>query len=251
MGNSETHSLAAVSYLNTKPLLYGLLHGPLAQCLRLELDYPAGCARRLLEGSVDMALIPTGVIPQCPSAQVFSNFCIGSRNRVKTVGIFAHQPLENLTAISLDPHSRTSVLLLKILLKEYWNLPIRLVEAGADHDMEIAMECGALIIGDQTMGLHEKYPFFYDLGEAWRSHTGLPFVFAAWVSRKELNPTFVKAFNESMELGLDAIPELLLLLPKVEADFDLAAYFRNHIHYHLDEQMLEGMQLFWEKIRQL
>jgi len=100
------------------------------------------------------------------------------------------------------------------------------------------------------MGLHEKYPYFYDLGEAWKHHTGLPFVFAAWVSNHFVEESFEESFNQAMKTGLSSIPELLMLLPDSQVDFDLKSYFSNNIYYHLDDEMRAGMSLFFEKLNQ-
>ena len=86
---TEKLNIAAVSYLNTKPLLYGLLNSPLAGKINLMLDIPSVCARKMIQSEVDLALIPTAVIPQIPNATLFSNYCIGAQNKVKTVGIFS------------------------------------------------------------------------------------------------------------------------------------------------------------------
>lgn len=241
-------NIAAVSYLNTKPLLYGLLNSPLAEKLNLILDIPSECARRLTEGKVDLALIPTAVIPQIPDAVLFSDYCIGAKSNVKTVGIFSFKPIDQLDRLILDFHSRTSVLLVQILLKEYWQLNPTFVAGTAGFEKQIAENTGGLIIGDRTMGLHEKYPYFYDLGEAWRNHTGLPFVFAAWVSNQKVEESFMLSFNEAMKNGVASIPELLLLLPDSQAGFDLKSYFSNHIYYHLDTEMKAGLHLFYEKL---
>jgi chorismate dehydratase len=246
----EKFNIAAVSYLNTKPLLYGLLNSPIAERLNLMLDIPSGCATKLVQGHVDLALIPVAVIPLIPNAVLFSDYCIGAQNKVKTVGIFSFKPLDQLSTIILDFHSRTSVLLIQILLKEYWQLDIKFIAGKQGFESQIAEKTGGLIIGDRTMGLHEKYPYFYDLGEAWRLHTGLPFVFAAWVSNQPLEENFEYSFNQAMKTGLSSIPELLMLLPDSQVGFDLKSYFSNHIYYHLDDEMKAGMSLFFEKLHQ-
>jgi chorismate dehydratase len=242
--------IAAVSYLNTKPFLYGLLNSSISEKLNLMLDTPAGCASKLLSGEVALALIPTAVIPQIPNAVLFSDYCIGAQNKVKTVGIFSCKPLEQLDTLMLDVHSRTSVLLVQILLKEYWQQTLSFKIGSSGFENKVSGQTGALVIGDRTMGLHDQYPYFYDLGEAWRQHTGLPFVFAAWVSQKKLEPTFVESFNHAMKTGLASIPELLMLLPDSQVGFDIKSYFSNHIYYHLDDDMKAGLALFFEKLTQ-
>jgi chorismate dehydratase len=246
----DIFNIAAVSYLNTKPLLYGLLNSSIAERLNLMLDIPSGCASKLIQGQVDLALIPTAVIPHIPEAVLFSNYCIGAQNKVKTVGIFSYLPLDQLDTLILDFHSRTSVLLVQILLKEYWQVNLQFIAGKPGFESGITEKTGGLVIGDRTMGLHEKYPYFYDLGEAWKHHTGLPFVFAAWVSNHFVEESFEESFNQAMKTGLSSIPELLMLLPDSQVDFDLKSYFSNNIYYHLDDEMRAGMSLFFEKLNQ-
>lgn len=97
------------------------------------------------------------------------------------------------------------------------------------------------------MGLESKYPYVYDLGEAWLQHTGLPFVFAAWVSTRPLDPAFIQRFNAALKTGLDYIPELIYLLP-TQPDFDLNTYFTKYISYPLTQGKKEALRLFLEKI---
>jgi len=243
-------NIAAVSYLNTKPLLYGLLNNPISENLNLILDIPSECANKLIQGKVDLALIPTAVIPQIPNAVLFSNYCIGAKNKVKTVGIFSYLPLDQLDTLILDFHSRTSVLLVQILIKEYWKVKLQFIAGKPGFESQIKEKTGGLIIGDRTMGLHEKYPYFYDLGEAWRLHTGLPFVFAAWVSNQFVDASFEESFNQALKSGLSSIPELLMILPESQVGFDLKSYFSNNIYYQLDDEMRLGMFLFFEKLNQ-
>ena len=111
--------ITAVSYLNTKPLLFGLVTSGMANSIDLELDIPSECARKLVAGEVDLGLVPVAVIPEIPGAKIITDYCIGSVGEVATVGIFADCPIEKLTHIYLDFHSRTSVLLAQILMREH------------------------------------------------------------------------------------------------------------------------------------
>jgi chorismate dehydratase len=131
-----------------------------------------------------------------------------------------------------------------------WQQKLHFVTGEPGFENHVSENTGLLIIGDRTMGLHEKYPYFYDLGEAWREHTSLPFVFAAWVSNGKAGEIFENDFNSALSAGLAAIPELLLLLPDSPTGFDLKSYFSNNIYYHLDEDMKAGMSLFFEKLAQ-
>lgn len=112
--------ITAVSYLNTKPLLYGLLNSPLADQVELSLDIPSECARKLKAGEVDLALTPVAIIPELPTWHLVSDYCIGAVGSVKTVNLYSELPVEALKTVYLDHHSRTSVALVQLLFKEYW-----------------------------------------------------------------------------------------------------------------------------------
>lgn len=241
--------ITAVSYLNTKPLLYGLFKSEIAKDIELQLDIPSECARKLVEGEVDLGLVPVAIIPEIAEAQIISDYCIGAEGAVKTVGIFAHRPLEELTDIYLDFHSRTSVELVQILMQQHWKLSPNFIPASEGYIDHIKGSTGGVIIGDRTMGLHDTFPYFYDLGSAWMDYTGLPFVFAAWVSRRPLPENFIKSFNEALKMGIDAIPELTYILPKPSSGFDLTTYFTHYISYELDVSKRKALQLFLQHLK--
>ena len=239
--------VSAVSYLNTKPLLWGILTSEVHQMIDLQLDIPSECAAKLERGEVDLGLVPVAIIPKLSSPRIISDYCIGTVGAVKTVCIYSDLPIEELDSIYLDFHSRTSVELVQILVKEYWKLDIDFIPAEAGFENHSAGKTGALVIGDKAMGMDEKHPYTYDLGEYWLKHTGLPFVFAAWVSNKPLPSDFILAFNKAIERGLKALPDLMLLMPE-KADFDLQDYYTKYISYELDAPKRAALDLFLEKL---
>jgi chorismate dehydratase len=240
----ELLNVTAVSYLNTKPFLYGIFRKKLDQKIRLELDIPSVCASRLASGDADLGLVPVAVLPSLPSAYLISDYCIGAVGPVKTVCLFSACPIEEMTHLYLDYHSRTSVELTKILLREYWKTSPVLIPAEPGFESRIAGTTGALIIGDRAIGLEKNYPYVYDLGQAWMDFTGLPFVFAAWVSTRPLDPAFIAEFNEALLAGIESIPQLIYLIPPPHPDFDLKTYFTRHISYPLDAAKRKGLDLF-------
>ncbi|MEZ4966198.1 MAG: menaquinone biosynthesis protein [Saprospiraceae bacterium] len=235
--------LSAVSYLNTKPFIYGLFRSDLAEMIDLSLDIPSVCAQKLLDQRADIVLTPVAVIPELPEAYLVSDFCIGSVGPVKTVCLYSEKPLEEIEEIYLDFHSRTSVELTKILCERYWKLNPRLIPAGPGYEQEIGGGKAGLIIGDRSIGMDKKFPYVYDLGEAWTDWTGLPFVFAAWISIKPISPEIISRFNKALQFGLDHIPELTKILPAMP-DFDVERYFRENISYELDDAKWEALNRF-------
>lgn len=245
--------ITAVSYLNTKPLLYGLLQDKeMDEAIDLQLEIPAVCAQKLLSGESDLGLIPVGAIPELKEAglnvQVISDFCIGCVGAVKTVCLYSDCPVEEIEELYLDHHSRTSVQLVQILLDEYWRVSPKLLKAEDGFINDISGKRAGVVIGDRTIGLENQYDYVYDLGEIWQKHTGLPFVFAAWVTTKPLSEEFLYSFNKALSNGIANIPKLVYLLPSPDPSFDLKQYFSKYISYNLDDSKRKALNLFLSKI---
>jgi chorismate dehydratase len=236
--------ISAVSYLNTKPLLYGILQHPIQKNIDLTLDIPSVCAEKLRSGAADLGLVPVAILPELKNSQLISDYCIGATGAVATVCVFSQVPIEDIEQIYLDYHSRTSVELLKILLRNYWKMNPLLLPSAAGYEQKIKGSTAALIIGDRAVGLNKQYPYVYDLGAIWTEMTQLPFVFAAWVSCKPLEARFIQQFNQALKNGIQHIPQLTYLLQSPHPDFDLKYYYTNNISYHLDEAKKKGLKLF-------
>ncbi len=243
-------SVTAVSYLNTKPLLYGLLKGGVEKEIDLQLDIPSECARKLVKGEVDLGLVPVAVIPEIENPHIISDYCIGSVGAVRTVCVFSQCPIGEMTHLFLDYHSRTSVELVKVLLREHWHLAPECLEAKKGFEEKISGTTGGLVIGDRAIGLEKNYKYVYDLGQAWQMFSGLPFVFAAWVANKPLDERFIEKFNSALKLGVEDIPNLMYILPSPVEGFDLQSYFTENISYELDAQKKKGLDLFLKMMKE-
>jgi len=237
--------ISAVSYLNTVPFIHGLKQSELMRNIDLQLDYPSICADKLINGTVDLALVPVAVIPKLKEAHIISDYCIGANGAVDTVCLYSDVPIEEVESIALDYQSRTSVALLKILLKEYWLLNPELKKANVGFEENIKGNHAALVIGDRAFALNTKHTYIYDLSAIWKEMTGLPFVFAAWVANAKLPQDFITAFNKALEKGLSDIDTALALegtnYPNCTNPED---YLNNKISYTLDAEKKKGMKLF-------
>lgn len=238
--------VGAVSYLNTKPLIYGFEQGIMKNEVELVIDYPANIAAMLENNQIDIGLIPVAAIPALKTAEIISDFCIGSDGEVASVCLFSDLPLAEIDTVLLDYQSRTSVELLKILLKEHWKITPELKHATANYEQLITGTTAGLVIGDRALQQRSKSKYIYDLGLAWKAMTGLPFVFAAWVSNKKMPEEFIDAFNKANALGLNSLDAI------VEQQqyklYDLYQYYTENISYRFDDHKKEGMQLFMNKI---
>ncbi len=237
--------VGAVSYLNTKPLVWGFEQGMMKEEIELSFDYPANLASKLAKGDLDIALLPVASIPKIPNATIVSDYCIGASSAVASVCLFSDQPLDSMQTILLDYQSKTSVALLDVLLVRYWGMKefnIEIENASEGYEKRISGDTAGLVIGDRAFELRDEYPYVYDLAEEWINYTKLPFVFAAWVANKELPADFLSAFNLATGKGLQHLEEIVQ--KENYSKYDLTTYYTKNIDYILDDKKKEGMKLF-------
>jgi chorismate dehydratase len=240
--------VSVVSYLNSRPFLYGLHLLGVDELAEISEDHPAACAQKLISGEADLGLVPVGMLPEIPNARIVSNYCIGTEGEVGTVCIFSERPLRDLTGLMLDYESRTSVALVKVLLDKYWGVSPRLIAGEPGFETKIRGQVGGLVIGDRAIALTGEFPYVYDLGSAWRQFTGLPFVFAVWVANKPLPAYFLDRFEAALDAGVAAIPKLVMLYESPHPDFSLEQYYTRRISYRLDAQKKQALSLFLQTI---
>jgi chorismate dehydratase len=242
--------VGAVSYLNTKPLLFGIEHSEeLLQQIELIKEYPSKIAQRLLNDEIDVGLVPVAIIPQMKEHYIVSDYCIGAEGNVASVCLFSETEINRVDRVLLDYQSRTSVALCKVLLKNHWKKKVVFEDAKNDFSKEIKNNTAAVLIGDRALQQRKISKYIYDLGGEWKTMTGLPFVFAAWIANKKLPEDFVALFNQKNAEGINNIDAVI---KQTQCNFyDLNIYFKQNISYTLNEKKLRGMKLFLELIEQL
>lgn len=235
--------VGAVSYLNTKPLLFGIRNHEVFEQIELIEDYPSNIAQFLLDDKIDLGLIPVAAIPQLPEHYIITDYCIGANGVVASVCLFSEVPVDEVERVYLDYQSKTSVNLARILLKNYWKKEVVLIDTtGEDFRSRITGNSAGVIIGDRALEQRTKSKYSYDLAEAWKSYTGLPFVFAAWVANKKLPIEFVDDFNNANAFGLQHLNQVIA--ETNYSFFDLKSYYSKFISYDLDEEKRKGLDLF-------
>jgi chorismate dehydratase len=241
--------VAAISYLNSIPFIYGLENSNIYSDIILSLDYPSRVADSLLNDKVDIALAPIVVLNELKDYNVVSEFCIGAESSVDSVCLYSNVPIEKIKTISLDNQSRTSVELLKLLLREYWNVNPILINALSNENFEIHDDRAALVIGDRSFILNGQYNYVYDLAEIWNLMTGLPFVFACWITTKKLSDNFLIDFNNALKYGVNNISKSLELKSYKNNYVNHEDYLRTKISYNLNLRKKKAMQLFLKRIK--
>ncbi len=241
--------VGAVSYLNTKPLLYGIRRSELANEIELIEEYPAKIATMLLEDSIDVGLVPVAILPRMAESHIITDYCIGAEGEVASVAIFSEVPMEEVTHVLLDYQSRTSVNLARVLLKNWWRKDVILVEARDDFRSAIKGTTAGVVIGDRALEQKKISAYSYDLAAAWKAYTGLPFVFAAWVANKELPAAFIERFNRANAEGLAHLAEVVTENPY--DTYDLATYYSANISFQWTAEKRKGMERFLEELGRL
>ncbi|MFN6039233.1 MAG: menaquinone biosynthetic enzyme MqnA/MqnD family protein [Bacteroidota bacterium] len=247
---SDKISISIVNYTNTIPFRYGLNKFFTDKEIDLQMDIPAICANKIIEKKVDIGLVPVAILTKHPELKIISDYCVGALGKVDSVNLYSQKPIQELKKIILDYQSRTSVQLVKILCEEFWKIQPEFINGEGDFIPPITDDTGAVVIGDRTFGLKGKFTYTYDLSETWHKHTGLPFVFACWVSFSNLKEEFLRKFNDALTLGINNIKEAILSSNNNNLNFtDCNFYLNERINYHLDEKKREALKLFLSKLR--
>lgn len=245
------YKISAVSYLNTLPFIYGLRNHKIIDQIDLSLDNPKICAEKLINNQVDIGLIPVAVLPDIRNGKIISDFCIGAVGKVKSVILYSNSGINQVDTIFLDYQSRTSVMLLKFLVEDLWEINVKWVPASPGYEkIHLNKNEAGLVIGDRSFAISNNYSYVYDLSEQWYLHTGLPFVFATWTSNKHIESEFLIKFNEALQSGVNNLKNAVNENPDnaMINKTDLLKYLSNDISYTLDRQKKKGMDHFLKAI---
>ncbi|HEY5511283.1 MAG TPA: menaquinone biosynthesis protein [Prolixibacteraceae bacterium] len=241
--------ISAITYLNTKPFLYGITHSAIMDNIDLSLDVPSVCADKMKAGTADLGIIPVAEISGVKGANILTDFCISCSGKVRTVVLVSQVPIEDVRKIVFDYQSRTSVQLVRILVRDYWKIRPEWQNGGVNYIKEdIQGTTAGIIIGDRVFEAEKHFAYVYDLGEAWKALTGLDFVFACWVANKPIDRSFADAFAEALQDGIVHIPEVIKEYQLLYPNYPFEQYFRENIFYHLDDSKRQGMNLFLKMI---
>ncbi len=195
--------VCAVSYLNTTPLVWGMLHGDQRGAFDLEFRIPSECARAVATGAADIGIIPSIELNRHDYARVYG-LGIASHGAVRSILLVSSRPFGEIRTLAADISSRTSVALARVILARRYGAAPRILPLAPDLHGMLSAADAALIIGDPALHLDidalEEHVL--DLGAAWSEMTGLPMVFAVWAGRREvLTPEVEAVFHDSYAFG--------------------------------------------------
>ncbi len=238
--------IAAVSYLNTIPFIYGIEHEGNFSA-ELLLANPADCAKAFLDGDVDIALVPAAVVPTLPLAEVVSEFCIGASGEVRTVVILSDDPIDKVKRIFLDPHSRTSVQLAGYLAKHHWKISPEWLSLDDYSQLSHAEDGDAfLLIGDKVFEHEDEFDYTYDLAREWMAATSLPFAFAVWVARKGTSYDLIDQLEAALTYGVEHTYEAIIEYRNDGSTVESYKYLTENIDFLFDNQKRKALKKFWD-----
>ena len=240
--------LGAVSYLNTKPLVYGLEAFP--DQFDVRFDVPAKCAELLHANQVDLGLIPAIEYLRDDYA-IVPDVAIASGGDVATVAIFTRTPIERVRTLALDLSSRTSVALTRVLCAKHWGIAPAFSAAEPDLEAMLAKADAALVIGDPAFDIDPARHGVtkIDLGAEWKAFTGLPFVYAMWVGRPgAASPAHCAALQQARARGVANLPAIAVKAGHGDRALEQRAlvYLRDNLRYNLGEAEAAGLRRFHE-----
>jgi len=245
--------ISVVQYLNSVPLIWGMLHGPQQGKHELQFATPAHCADAVRDRMADVGIIPAIEYHRIDGLQIISGISIASKSRVRSVLLLSSVPIEKIQSVAVDTSSRTSAAFLRILLGKFYSRKVSLIPSAPNPDEMLKGADSALVIGDPAF-TYRGSAKVYDLAAEWRKFTGLPFVFAFWAGRADKNLSlYRKDFEQSREFGLahvdDIAAEYALKLNMEPAD--VKVYLTENIDYSLDEENCRGLRLFFKLAREV
>lgn len=240
--------VGAVSYLNTKPLVYGLAES--APQVELVFDLPSRLADRLARGDLDVALIPSVESFQNPQYSIVSDACIGCRGPVLSVKLLSRVPAREIRTLALDEGSRTSAALTRILLDQRFGLQPQLLPLPIDADWRQSRADAVLLIGDRAIhATHDDLAEVWDLGDQWCRWSELSFVFAMWTARPGVDASgLAEVLEASRDAGLANLERIAAVEgPLVGLSPDRClSYLRDNLHFHLGPRERRGLTLYYD-----
>ena len=235
-------------YLNSAPLGWSFLHGPLKDRFEVVESSPARCADLLARGQADVALIPSIEYSRIPDLAIVPDIAVAARGPVRSVLLVAHKERE-IRTVAVDTCSRTSIVLLKIWLRSVVNLAPEFVPHEPNLPRMLERCDAALLIGDSALSLPAGRYDILDMAEAWVRWQEKPFVFALWACRAGIAETdgLVSVIQEAKAWGLGMrrqIAEIYSRRLNLPAT-DLEDYLFRNVDYDLSDRHLEGLRQFY------
>lgn len=242
--------VGSVSYLNARPLIYGIQRSEaLKDKMELIEEFPSKIGKMLVDGQIDVGLVPVAMIPRMKEWHIVSDYVISAEKDVASVCLFSDVPIEEIDTVLLDYQSRTSDNLCKILMKFHWKKDVKFILTSDEYIDDIKGNTAGVIIGDRALIQLKNFNYIYDFAREWRKMTGLPFVFAAWIANKPLPADFLVDFNAANLEGKTHLDEIVANYPFPY--YDLKLYFQENIQYKMTEEKKKALHLYLDYLTKI
>jgi chorismate dehydratase len=244
------YRIGAVGYLNTTPLVWGMLHGPQREAVELSLSPPAVCAEQVESGATMIGLVPVAEIAR-QGLEILPGLGISCLGPVRSILLFSRVPWRQIRTLAADASSRTSVQLARVILRERFGVEPQVTSFPPDLENMMAQADAALIIGDPALRIQpEQTPYqWLDLGAEWLALTQLPMVFAAWAGKPRLPiEELTELTRASFEFGKARLDEIAAGehaqrgISRELAD----QYLRHYIRFEIGLRERRGLETFFE-----
>lgn len=243
--------LSNISYANTIPFAYGLHENSYIQKNTVfSSHYPSQGVELMQQNAIDISIIPVAAIPLIPNARIISNYCIAAQGKVDSVLLCSKVPREQITHIALDYQSRTSNVLVQIIAKKLWNINPQYSISSPETSLYSTADAH-VIIGDRALENAHNFEYVYDLAEEWYHLYSLPFIFACWITNKEISNTYMHEFEQSLEHGVSHIQESIQY-SNHHYTWNLHEYLTQRIEYYLEPSVrTDVISLFYKDAAEL
>jgi len=236
--------IGGISYLNVRPLVYGIED-------QVSYTEPSQLADLMYRRQFDVGIVPIAEVLLHDQYDVLDGIAIAARGAVRSVYLTHRVPLEKIQRVAVTPASRTSVWLLRVLLKIGYHIEPEFYPRppGAKLSEHEAM----LLIGDEAIWYAARHgkQWFWDLGAAWVDLTGLPFVFAAWAFQRDAEKQELAALLRSAKAnGLAHIEQIVQDATEASPEF-LRDYYSKCVWYDLGDAEKQGIRRFQQYLKQM
>jgi chorismate dehydratase len=254
LNSEQKPRVCAVSFLNTVPLVWGMLHGEQQGIFDLSFAIPSECADRLADGRAGIGIVPAVELAR-QNLNVIRGTGIACHGPVRSILLISKVPFHQIQTLAADSNSRTSVALSRIILARKYAVEPQLIPLRPDLSKMLEQCDAALIIGDPALVIDPaRLPFHVlDLGAEWTSMTGLPMVFAVWAARPDSPGQDPEPFAASLRFGRRHLEDIVREYhPKLGISAELAReYLTSHIVFELGEREYAGLALFLQYATEL
>jgi chorismate dehydratase len=256
--------IGRIPYINCYPVYGAIDRGRVKLDAELVDGVPTDLNRKMATGELDISVVSAVEYARDSGRYLLlPDLAISCDGPVRSVMLFSKRPASELTSrnVTVSRSSMTSVALLELLFENVWRSSPHFVPGDAEiRDVVVDSPADAearLVIGDAALVLgsnhRHRYPYAYDLGQAWKEWTGQPFVFAVWVAQRS---TDVKAaliahagLIASRNWGLDHLPQLAEQANEITGvELDVCADYLSGLDYGLSYPHLAGLTEFYRRL---